>query len=140
MKDNFNRHMPLYTPAPYMQTPGNGGNNNFKNTRQSNCKKYNTKGEDQMARTGFCAAAVGSTTAGMSGPLTATGTIPPTATTIPAFAWPELKNSAGWHFFDPTFILPAYDIIYTMQQKENDPRYASRIEQMPPKAYRGFYL
>jgi superfamily II DNA helicase RecQ len=28
----------------------------------------------------------------------------------------------------------------TMQQKENDPRYASRIERMPPKAYRGLCL
>jgi hypothetical protein len=27
-----------------------------------------------------------------------------------------------------------------MQQKENAPRYASRIERMPPKAYRGFCL
>jgi hypothetical protein len=86
-----------------------------------------------MARTGYCEAAVGSTTAGMSGLLTATGTSLPTATTTPAFALPELKNKAGRHFFDPTFIRSAYDIdiVYNMQQKESGPRYVSRIEQMP---------
>jgi hypothetical protein len=47
----------------------------------------------KVARTGFYAAAVGSTTAGLSGLLTASGSIPPTATTLPAFAWPEVKNS-----------------------------------------------
>lgn len=74
-----------------------------------------------MARTGFCAAVVGSTTAGMSGLLTATGTSRPTATTIPAFAWPELKTTAGWRFFDPTVILSAYDIIYYAAKRKRSP-------------------
>ena len=38
-------------------------------------------------------AAVGSTAAGVSGLLAAAGAFPPTAATLPAFAWPEVKNS-----------------------------------------------
>jgi hypothetical protein len=83
-----------------------------------------------MARTGLYAAAVGSTTAGTSGLLTATGTSRPTATTIPAFAFPELDKTAGWRLFDPTVILSAYDMIYHIQRKEIGPRHVSRIDRM----------
>jgi len=92
-----------------------------------------------MARTGCCEAAVGSTTAGMPVLPTATGTSPPIATTTPAFALPELKNKAGRHFFDPTFIQSAYDIynLSNMQQKESGPRYVSRVERMPTERLPG---
>ena len=47
----------------------------------------------KAARTGYCVAAVGSTSAGLSGLLTAAGRCLPTATTSPAFALPEVKKS-----------------------------------------------
>jgi hypothetical protein len=45
-----------------------------------------------MARTVCCAVGPGSTTPGTAGPRTATGTVPATATTTLASAFPELKG------------------------------------------------
>jgi len=94
-------------------------------------------GEGQMARTVSVAAVVGTTTAGMPGPLCATGTSRPIAGTISAFAFPQLKHTAGWLLFDPTFIQSAYNPIFNMRQKENGSRYTSRFVRMPTERLPG---
>jgi hypothetical protein len=97
------------------------------------------KGEGLSARTGCVAAVVGSTTAGMSGPPSVTGTSLPTVTTTPASALPQLEKAAGWPFIDPAFTRSEYGNIIC-GKKKMVPGMLVGVSRVSPNACRVTFL